>query len=278
MRRDIVKRAFLGASAMLALAATLSRAQAQEDPTALAKKTQNPVGDLISFPLQFNFNTGGGFGDATFYNLNFQPVVPIKLSPKWNVIARTIVPFVSLPGATPADRARGIGDIQEQLFLSPAQPGGVIWGVGAALSFPTATNDLARTGAWAAGPTAVALTMTGPWVIGLLASQFWTYHDEGGSPEVNQFVTQPFINYNFGKGWALSTSPLITANWDAPDGEQWTVPVGLGLTRTTQFQRRPISIGVQYYHNVEQPTSAAANQLRFTLSLLFPSGPKPAGR
>ena len=278
MQRDIVKRAFLVAAAMLALGAPLSRARAQEDPTALAKKTQNPVGDLISLPFQFNFNTGGGFGDATFYNLNFQPVVPIKLSPKWNVIARTIVPFVSLPGATPADRVRGIGDIQEQLFLSPAQPGGLIWGLGAAFSFPTATNDAVRTGTWAAGPNVVLLTMTGPWVLGALANQLWTYHDEGGAPEVNQFLVQPFINYNFGVGWALSTAPIITANWDAPDGEQWTVPVGLGLTRTTQFQGRPMSIGVQYYHNVEHPSGAAANQLRVALSLLFPSGPKPARR
>jgi hypothetical protein len=29
------------------------------DVTALAKKTQNPVGDVTSVPFQFNFSTGG---------------------------------------------------------------------------------------------------------------------------------------------------------------------------------------------------------------------------
>src|SRR5262245_31162818 len=37
-----------------------AKPEASEDETALAKKTQNPVADLISVPFQnnFNFNTG----------------------------------------------------------------------------------------------------------------------------------------------------------------------------------------------------------------------------
>ena len=75
------------------------------------------------------------------------------------------------------------------------------------------------------------------------------------------------MNYNFGVGWALATAPLITANWDAPDGQEWTVPLGLGLTKTTVWQGQPMSLGVQYEH----PDAAAANQLRFVVSLLFPT-------
>ena len=83
-------------------------------------------------------------------------------------------------------------------------------------------------------------------------------------------VFQPFVNYNFGQGWALSTSPLITANWNAASGQEWTVPLGLGITRTTVFNERPMSIGLQYYYNVERPDGSAAQQLRFVVSLLFP--------
>lgn len=67
------------------------------DATELAKASQNPVGDLVSLPFQFNFNTGGGLEDRTFFNLNFQPVMPIKITPDMNLIARTIVPVVSIP-------------------------------------------------------------------------------------------------------------------------------------------------------------------------------------
>jgi hypothetical protein len=63
---------------------------------------------------------------------------------------------------------------------------------------------------------------------------------------VKQFLLQPFINFNFGKGWALAFAPNITANQDAADGERWTVPLGLGITQTTVFNRRPMNLGVQY--------------------------------
>lgn len=58
------------------VAGCLSRraeAQAAQPPAGdLAKATQNPVGDLLSLPFQFNFNSGGGVADGrTSYNLNF---------------------------------------------------------------------------------------------------------------------------------------------------------------------------------------------------------------
>jgi hypothetical protein len=200
--------------------ATSAAAQAPPEPAhdvnELAKKTQNPVGDLISVPFHFNFNTGGDLEDRTFLNLNFQPVIPFKLNDDWHVIARTIVPINSIPGAE-GQRFSGIGDIQEQLFITPARPGGIIWGLGPVLSLPTATATPVETGTWAAGVGGVIVKMTGNWVLGGLLSQFWPLHDSGDEPESDLLVFQPFINYNFGKGWAASFSPVISANWDAAD-------------------------------------------------------------
>ena len=83
------------------------------------------------------------------------------------------------------------------------------------------------------------------------------------------------INYNFGQGWALAFAPLWTANWNAPDGEEWTVPLGIGLSKTTVFNKRPMTLGLQYYHNVDRPDGSYDNQLRFAISLLYPTAPKP---
>jgi hypothetical protein len=241
------------------------------DATALAKQTQNPVADLISMPLQFNFNNGGAYGAETMFNLNFQPVMPFTLTDDWNVIARTIVPFYNFPGgSTSGDRVTGVGDIQLQLYLSPKNPGALIWGVGPVMSFPTAVNGFVQTGSWAAGPAAVALKMSGPWVIGGLLNQLWTYSDHGDEPETNLLVLQPFINYNLKKGWAISLAPLITANWDAADGQEWTVPLGLGVTRTTRFGKRPLNIAFQYYANVVRPDNGPGNQFRIVVAPLYP--------
>ena len=254
---------------------TLAAQKPEDEATKLAKATQNPVADLVSMPFQFNFNTGGGFDDGTFFNLNFQPVVPVKgVLKKYTIILRTIVPYVSVPTAA-GTRQGGLGDIQVQLFATPSKSEKVIWGVGPILSFPTATADVSRTGSWAIGPTAVILTNKGPWVLGGLINNLWTFSDNGGSPEVNQFLLQPFVNYNFGKGWALSSSPVITANWDASGGEEWTVPLGVGVSKTTAFNRRPMSLSMQYYHNVEHPTASAGDQLRLQISFLYPSAPPP---
>jgi hypothetical protein len=241
-----------------------------EDVTELAKKTQNPVGDLISVPLQFNFNTGGGLEDQTFLNLNVQPVIPFAINDDWNIISRTIIPINSAPGPNGTTRYSGVGDIQAQVYVTPSQPGGIIWGIGPVFSLPTGTVTGLETGSWGMGPAGVVLKMTGPWVLGGLVNQIWTIAHADTYTKVNQFLFQPFVNYNFGKGWALSFAPIITANWEATSGNQWTVPLGLGITRTTVFDGRPMSIGVQYYNNVERPDNGPGQQLRFVLSLLYP--------
>jgi len=264
---------FLGAMAILVVVSSPARAQQpaleSQEATELAKKTQNPVGDLVTLPFQFNFNTGGDLGDETFFNLNFQPVLPFKLTSDWSMILRTIIPIDSVPAADGVSYS-GFGDTQVQMYVTPSVPGRFIWGVGPMLSLPTATAAPVQTGTVGAGVGAVGLTMTGPWVIGALVNQYWPVVDSGGEPKTDLFVLQPFVNYNLAHGWALSFAPIITANWDAASGDQWTVPLGLGITRTTVFNGRPMNLGVQYYYNVARPDGSAAYQIRFIVALLYP--------
>jgi hypothetical protein len=247
----------------------------EHDTTELAKTTQNPVGDLVSVPFQFNFNSGGALKDETLFNLNFQPVIPIHISSKVTFISRTIVPINSYPGEAGA-RYSGTADIQEQTFFTPAKPGRMIWGIGPAFSFPTTTAFPARTGTWAAGGSAVVLKMTGPWVLGSLFTQLSPLTDSNGMPRTNTFLWQYFINYNFGKGWALSSAPSITGNWDAPSGQRWTVPVGLGISHTLVFNGQPMTLGFQYYKNVKKPDNSPGTLVRFALTFIFPM--KPQGK
>jgi hypothetical protein len=270
---DTVKRHPWLVAALLIAAPGYSAAQQAGAPpvnaTELAKQSQNPVGSLVSVPFQFNFNTGGDLGERTFMNLNIQPVIPFKATDRWNVIARAIVPLDNVPGEA-GTRFSGVGDIQMQLFVTPARPPAVIWGLGAALSFPTATVEPVQTGTWAAGPSFVLVKMTRSFVLGGLVSQIWPMADAGDAPEMNLLTIQPAVNYNFGHGWAISFSPVITANWDAPAGERWTVPLGLGVTRTVVFNRRPMNIGTTYSYNLEHPAGTAGQQLRFSITLLYP--------
>ena len=74
---------FCCASVLLVVALmSVTPAYAEGDGEDLAKKTQNPISDLISVPFQNNWNFNVGPRDKTQYVLNIQPVIPVKLSGK----------------------------------------------------------------------------------------------------------------------------------------------------------------------------------------------------
>src|SRR5215831_17100875 len=81
----------------------------------LAKKSQNPIADLVSVPFQSNTNFNAGPFNRTQEVLNIQPVVPLHISADWNLIARTIVPVISQPDPKLDSNTNGIGDITEEL-------------------------------------------------------------------------------------------------------------------------------------------------------------------
>jgi hypothetical protein len=214
-------------------------AEAQGD-TELAKKTQNPVADLISVPFQNNINFGVGPNDDVQYILNVQPVIPFRLTEDWNLISRTIAPLIYQPELAPGvGDVFGLGDIQQSLFFSPAKPGKLIWGVGPILQFPTATDDSLGQGKWGAGPTAVALTVHGPWVLGALVNNVWSFAGDSDRRDVNQMLIQPFVNYNLPDAWYVVTAPIITADWEAESDDRWTVPLGAGVGKIVRLGKLP---------------------------------------
>jgi hypothetical protein len=241
----------------------------------LARQTQNPVADLISLPFQNNTNFKFGPLDKTQNVLNIQPVIPFHLNDNWNLITRTIIPVISQPALAPGkDRKNGIGDIQFSAFLSPknVEPGGWIWGLGAIAQLDTASNDVLGQGAWGLGPTAVALTIRGPWVIGALINNVWSVSRDDDRAKVNQMLIQPFVNYNFPKnpGLYLTSAPIITANWEADSKNIWTVPLGGGIGKIFRIGKQPVNTSIAAYYNVEKPGNGADWQLRLQIQLLFP--------
>ncbi len=258
-------------AAMLVVGPLQARpAGAQENATELAKKTQNPVADLISVPFQSNFYFNAGSKDATVYVLNVQPVIPFRLTEDWNLITRTIVPIINQPSLFPhVDSAFGLGDINPTFFLSPAKPGKFIWGVGPTFTFPTATADLLGKSKWSMGPAAVGLFMDGPWVIGALVNNQWSFAGSGRK-DVSAFLLQPFVNYNLAGGWYLSSAPVLTANWKADSGDQWTVPLGGGVGKLFRLGKLPVNTQLQAFSNVARPSGGPDWQLRFQVQFLFP--------
>jgi len=252
-------------------APTASAADSGGDDTAeLAKAVQNPVANLISLPLQNNTDFNFGPEDETLNTLNIQPVWPFKLNESWNLITRTIVPVVSQPGLIPGQsRETGLGDTTFTAFLSPMDSGRLTWGVGPVLLIPTNTDSRLGPDEWGAGASVVVLTMPGSWVIGSLFSNVWDIGASDGN-DINLFTWQYFVNYNMDGGWYLTSAPIMTANWEAPSGEKWTIPVGGGLGRVFRVGKQPINASFQYFYNIEKPESVGDWSLRLQLQFMFP--------
>lgn len=247
------------------------RPSASSSTEGLAKAAQNPVADMISVPFQSNFNFGVGPSNSLQYVLNFQPVIPVHLSDDWNLITRTIIPFINQASPAPGISSDyGLGDTTLELFLSPAKPGEWIWGVGPIFQFPTATDTELGQGQWGIGPTAVVLRSDGHWLYGVLANQLWSYAGESGRPALNQMLVQPFVNYNFPHGWYLVSAPIITANWRETAGNAWTVPVGGGVGKIIRIGKLPINVQVEAFANVVRPDNGPDWQLRAQITFLFP--------
>ena len=46
---------------------------------------------------------------------------------------------------------------------------------------------------WSAGPTAAVLKQTGPWTVGALWNQIWSFSGNPYRADVNQMFLQPFL-------------------------------------------------------------------------------------
>ncbi|MBX3359292.1 MAG: hypothetical protein KF745_12800 [Phycisphaeraceae bacterium] len=237
----------------------------------LARQAQNPVANLISLPFQNNINFGVGPDNDIQNVLNIQPVIPFHLSEDLNLITRTILPVIYQPKPLPDDDYEfGLGDIVFSMFLSPAKASKFIWGAGPVFLFPSATSDSLGSGKWGAGPTVVGLYMDGPWVVGALVNNIWSFAGESDRASVNSMTLQPFVNYNLHDGWYLTSSPIITANWQADDDDRWIVPLGGGFGKIFHIGDQPINASVQAYGNVVTPDNGPDWTLRVQFQLLFP--------
>ena len=288
-----------GALSVIAWCASALSAAAQEtapdEAAELAKKLANPVASLISVPLQSNFDFRIGPSDEGWrYTLNVQPVIPISVGSDWNLIVRTIIPYIHQedvfkgPGlifeedidGVPVEVTRGagalghvqdgLGDIIQSFFFSPKEPvGGWILAAGPVFLYPSATDHLLGSEKWGAGPTGLILKQTGGWTYGILANQIWSFAGDVERRSVNATFLQPFISYTTKTKTTFGLNAESTYNWN---DSQWTVPLNLSVSQLLRIGKLPLSFAVGGRYYAEGPSGAAEWGLRALITLLFPTG------
>jgi hypothetical protein len=242
-----------------------------QESSEMAKQAQNPIARLISIPIENDFNPQTGVDKENSYVMQFKPVVPFRLSRDWNLITRTIIPIIQVPDLSPHLKGQtGLGDVSVSLFLSPNREGAMVWGVGPIASFPTATEDILGTKKLSVGPTVVVLRSQGHWLYGTLINNVFSVGGPSARADVNAFLAQPFANYNLRHGWYLTTSPIITANWETTRNQRWTVPAGGGAGKIVRLGKQPINVYAQVFGNAVYPDGTTNWSARFQAQFLFP--------
>ncbi len=264
-------------STLLLMPIMASAEMSQEE---IAKATQNPLTAMYTLPIQNNtYFYDTKYADGVKNIANIQPVVPVDINEEWVMVTRTILPVVYKEDTVPAPSKKnkfGLGDTTFTAFFTQknTKKGEWLWGIGPVVYLPTATDDTLGTKKWGAGPAFVALDMNGKWVYGSLIMHIWSFAGSGqseGYQKVNLTTIQPFVNYNMPGGWFIASVPIITANWEATSGNEWTVPLGGGVGKALKFGKIPWTMQLHAYYNIEKPDDYGEDwQLRFQINLLFP--------
>ena len=243
------------------------------DQAELAKKTLNPVADLISLPIQFNYDQRiGPTDDGKKYVVNIQPVIPISIGPDWNVISRTILPIVDQDDILPdgsAD-ASGIGDTIQSFFFSPKKPTaqGWIWGAGPVLLLPTASDDDLGGEKWGLGPTAVALRQEHGFTYGILANHIWSVAGDSDRSDISATYLQPFFAYTTKTFTSFTINTESTYDWE---DDEWSVPINFLVSQVLKIGPQPISLQAGPRYWADSPDNGPEGWgFRFTFTLLFP--------
>ncbi len=258
----------------LAVVSSIERADAFPADRAPEPETTesepNPLTQSISVPIENNFYFGVGPGGDLKDSLRLKPVIPARFLGAWHLFQRPILQVVAQPAPKPGeDGAFGLGDLEYQLYLSPPSTHEFIWGLGADLWFPTATATVLGSGKSSAGFAGAFRLDAGPWILGIIATQYWSYAGDPNRASVSEMSLQPLLFFNFPAAWYLTSSPVLTADWRAVSGQVWTIPVGGGGGKHFGPDQS-INVQVQGFYDVVAPNWAGRWQLRLVFQMLFP--------
>ena len=237
----------------------------------LSTEIANPLSNLWLLQTQQNntlMQMPSGKGTYVQSNLQFQPLLPIHVSPHWNWISRPVMQLVSsqpYPVATSVNpststinsdikRATGFADMIFATAISPDRSlvGNWLLAAGTTFVFPTATQHVLGQDTWQAGPT-IALGYKGDkWIAFAFPQHWWKIGGDG--KKTNQTLVQYNFTWSFDSGWSVGSNPNFTVNWEAPRGQRVTFPVGLQVGKLLHAGPMPVKVDLQAMYYAVRPT------------------------
>lgn len=269
----------------------------------ITAKLDNPFSDLYLIWIENDYTTYAGDlldGTKGLNSFKIQPVLPVQLSSKWNLLQRPVLQVQTAPlnkdvgqlfgvgpGAIVTDPSlraiamnpwgstSGLGDLIYVAGLSPVTKSPFVWGAGASFIFPTATTEVLGQGKWQAGPAFLGFYFSKRLTLGAIAQQWWSYAGDSNRADTNQLSLQYFVSLAFpGTTWKLAMSPMAMFRWKALDGNKATFPIGLGANRMLYLGKLPVRVGGEADYAVVGPDLGPRSRWTFkaTFTAVIPHG------
>ena len=265
--RPIVKK-FVIAAALIIVQAASGIAQTQDatvheqsvadndSVTEASKQAANPLASVWLMQFQQNntwLGTPANGGNRVQSNLQFQPLMSVKLTDDWSLVTR---PVLQLFNSTPfqdqagqSNRVTGFGDTAVALALSPGNRlvGNWLLAAGPTFIFPTATDSRIGQDKWQVGPAA-AVGYVGKNFVTYVFPQQWFSVGGDGRRTRQMSLIYAFVR-TLPNGWTVGTNPNMFVDWEAPSGNKVSFPVGLQVGKLRKLGPMPVKfdLQVQYY-------------------------------
>ena len=225
-----------------------------------SKQASNPLANLWLMQVQQNTNWIGmpeGKGNRAQSNLQFQPLMSVKLNDDWNLITR---PVIQLFNSTPLldqggqdKRMTAFGDTVLALALSPSRrlAGNWLLAAGPSFIFPTATNSLLGQNTFQVGPAA-AFGYQGKDFITYVFPQQWFSVGGDGRKTSHMLLYYAFVHV-YSNGWSVGTNPSMAVDWEASSGNKLAFPVGLQIGKLRKLGPLPVKFELQAQYYAVRP-------------------------
>ncbi len=210
----------------------------------MLKQANNPLASIKSVNVHnYYINSLYGIPNATLNQAWIRYAQPVGE----HLIFRASLPFVtsSLPFDEPTS---GLGDMNVfGIYKFGMNNPGLELGVGPALTFPTATNDLGS-GKWQAGLSAIAFFKSNPIVqVGSLLTWQMSFAGEKDRSDVNLLTPQIFFMWQLGGGTYLRSTGIWTFDLE---NETYNIPIGLGIGKVIKAGSAVFNIFMEPQYSV----------------------------
>lgn len=241
----------------------------------LDSASQSSADSFFALPVELEVDSGAANGDATF--LRISPLYGSPSTNNWKVIHLNLLTLADAPGGVPGrpgnpdpvpgEKVFGVSDLTHASFFTPPSSGKAIWGYGAMLSIPIASDSSLGSGKWSAGPAFRFVYRSGPWNLGMFGGQIWSFAGSSNRGDISQLIMRGAIRRELPNDWYFVSAPVITANWKV-EGQKWMLPLGGGIGKVIRIHSKPWALSLQGYYNVVKPDGAPNWSVR--LSLIAP--------